>query len=180
MRMPVMDGYEATKQIKNQIKNIEKLQQATSPQSHKTVIIAITASTFEEERATALSVGCDDYIRKPFREANIFDTMSKHLGVRYIYENSDLTKKHRSNSVSTVKLDYVPKLSPEWVTDMKQALSLGDLDLMATAIEQISIENAIFAQILQGHLDNFDYQKIINLITKLAEVKNSDDSSQLT
>lgn len=63
---------------------------------------------------------------------------------------------------------------------MKQALSRGDLDLIKTAIEQISSENAVFAQILQGHLDNFDYQKIINLITESEEVKKLDDSDSLT
>jgi CheY-like chemotaxis protein len=59
MRMPVMDGYEATKQIKATIKG-----QATT-------VIALTATSLEEERAIVLSAGCDDFIRKPFREADI-------------------------------------------------------------------------------------------------------------
>jgi hypothetical protein len=63
---------------------------------------------------------------------------------------------------------------------MKQALSRGDLDLIKSAIEQISSENAVFAQILQSHLDNFDYPKIINLITESEEVKKLDDSDSLT
>ena len=81
--------------------------------------MALTASTFEKERATALSVGGDDYIHKPFREAIIFNAISKHLGVRYVCENSSLAEKQLSNSVSTVKLDYAPKLSQEWVTVLK-------------------------------------------------------------
>ena len=63
---------------------------------------------------------------------------------------------------------------------MKPAIHLGDLDLIASAIEQINSENAAFTQIFQGHFDNFDYQKIINLITKTEEVKNSDDSYSIT
>ena len=74
MRMPVMDGYEATRLIKATIKG-----QATA-------VIALTASTLEEERAVILSVGCDDFVRKPFREADIFDIMNKHIGVEYVYE----------------------------------------------------------------------------------------------
>ncbi|NJM27292.1 MAG: response regulator, partial [Pseudanabaena sp. RU_4_16] len=54
MRMPVMDGYEAARQIKAQ------------PKGQATVIIALTASAFEEERAVVLSTGCNDFLPKPF------------------------------------------------------------------------------------------------------------------
>lgn len=72
MRMPVMNGYEATEYIK------------ATTKGQATAIIALTASIFEEERAIVLSAGCDDFIRKPFREAEIFETMSKHMGLRYV------------------------------------------------------------------------------------------------
>src|ERR671933_631213 len=74
MRMPVMDGYEATKQIKSTTKG-----QATA-------VIALTASTLEEERGVVTSAGCDDFLRKPFREADIFEMMNKHIGVCYVYD----------------------------------------------------------------------------------------------
>jgi CheY-like chemotaxis protein len=74
MRMPVMNGYEATQVIKSHL------------QGQATIIIALTASTLEEERAVVLSAGCDDFVRKPFAEAIIFETMAKYLGVRYRYE----------------------------------------------------------------------------------------------
>ena len=56
MRMPVMDGYEATKYIKS------------TTQGNATAIIALTASVLEQERAIILSAGCDDFMRKPFKE----------------------------------------------------------------------------------------------------------------
>ena len=74
MPMPVIDGYEATKQIKSTIK------------VNAIAIIVLTASVLEEEKAVTLSLGWDDFIRKPFRESVIFDAISKHLGVEYIYE----------------------------------------------------------------------------------------------
>ncbi|WP_371357375.1 ATP-binding protein, partial [Hydrocoleum sp. CS-953] len=60
MRMPVMDGYEATQHIKGTTKG------------NATAIIALTASVLEEQKAIILSAGCDDFVRKPFREATIF------------------------------------------------------------------------------------------------------------
>ncbi|MGL6137896.1 MAG: ATP-binding protein, partial [Planktothrix sp.] len=50
MRMPIMDGYEATKYIKSHVKG------------HATAIIALTASVLEEEKAMVLSAGCDDFM----------------------------------------------------------------------------------------------------------------------
>jgi signal transduction histidine kinase/CheY-like chemotaxis protein len=74
MRMPVMDGYETTRRIK------------ATTRGMATVIIALTASALEEDKAVILSEGCDDYLRKPFREEDLFDAIARHLGVRYLYE----------------------------------------------------------------------------------------------
>lgn len=77
LRMPRMDGYEATKRIK------------TSPQGISTVIIAMTASTFEQERAIILGSGFDGFIQKPFHEAILRDHLTRHLGVQFICECQD-------------------------------------------------------------------------------------------
>jgi CheY-like chemotaxis protein len=78
MRMPVMDGYEATRQIRAQIKG------------QSTVIIALTASAFAEMRSAILEVGCNDFVRKPFQEQMILEKIAEHLGVRYVYADDDL------------------------------------------------------------------------------------------
>ena len=72
--MPIMDGYEATRQIKQTLEGQE------------TIIIALTASAFEEQQQVILSTGCDDFICKPFREEVLFDKIAHHLKLRYIYE----------------------------------------------------------------------------------------------
>jgi CheY-like chemotaxis protein len=80
IQMPVMDGYEATQIIKQM------------PNGQETVIIALTASAFDEQREAILKAGCDDFIRKPFQEEILFAKIAEHLGVRYIYsEDSSLT-----------------------------------------------------------------------------------------
>ena len=59
-RMPVMDGYEATRQIRKLI----------GP-AGKTPIMALTASAFKEDRVRAKQAGMDDFIAKPFGEAEL-------------------------------------------------------------------------------------------------------------
>ena len=72
-RMPVMDGLEATRRIKAMAGGKE------------TVIVVLSASVMKEQRTEVLEAGCDDFLLKPFREAKMFKTMAKHLGLRYLY-----------------------------------------------------------------------------------------------
>ena len=100
MRMPVMDGYKATERIKSTVKG-----QATA-------VIALTASAFEEEKIIVLSAGCDDFLRKPFREIEIFDMLHKHLGLQFIYEEERKKEDRRP------KVEYRDALAPEALTTL--------------------------------------------------------------
>ncbi len=57
--MPVMDGYEATRQIKQLSKNLP--------------IIALTAYTESESIEKVKSKGFDDYLEKPIKRAELFE-----------------------------------------------------------------------------------------------------------
>jgi CheY-like chemotaxis protein len=74
MQMPNIDGREATRQIR-------------AAGDNETVIVALSASAFEEDRENALAEGCDDFVRKPFRAEELSEMLAKHLGVRFIYED---------------------------------------------------------------------------------------------
>lgn len=154
MRMPVMDGYTATKHIK------------ATTKGKSTIIVAVTASVFEEERAVVLSAGCDDFLRKPFREAEIFEIMNRHIGVRYIYENlSD-----DSSSISEVT-NYVLKPTdfqniPEpLLNNLKQAIISIDLDSANLIIAEISQNHLNVAKSIKNYMENFEYEKILDLIS---------------
>jgi signal transduction histidine kinase/CheY-like chemotaxis protein len=177
LRMPVMDGYEATIEIRAKIQQREEDRDASSPTAIPNPdfpipkIIALTASTVEERRSFALLVGCDDFIRKPFRKTDIFELLHKHLGVNYIY--SDLTSSAPTgdrNAISEFNsiafLGSVPRMPAEWVANMRQAIRSADFDLIAATIEEIRSDFPEFARILQSNLDNFDYPAILNLIAE--------------
>jgi len=73
-RMPVMDGSEATRAIRD------------AESGERTPIIALTASAFDHERQAILENGADEFVVKPFAEETIFDVIARHVGVRFIYE----------------------------------------------------------------------------------------------
>nr|MBI9047229.1 response regulator [Anaerolineaceae bacterium] len=100
MRMPVMDGFEATRQIKNH------------HNGKNTIIIALTASAFEEDRTLMLENGCDDLIIKPYQEIDLFKSLEKYLGVRFVYEeplnyqnNNRLDSNLASLEATTINVD---------------------------------------------------------------------------
>ncbi|MGK7915926.1 MAG: ATP-binding protein, partial [Prochloraceae cyanobacterium] len=117
IRMPVMDGYEATKRIR------------ATPKGKKTVIIALTASVFDRELLLVKDIGCDDYVSKPFQEHEIFDKMTKYLGLRYIYEDKKETLLAPEKISSTTNLStneqlksYLEQMPPDWVEGMYRAV----------------------------------------------------------
>lgn len=150
MRMPVMDGYEATKQIKTTIKG-----QATA-------IIAITASVLKDDKNIILSAGCDDFVRKPFEESIIFEMIEKHLGVRYVYEETHLAEKQTIRY--TLDAERLKVMSADWLEEVYQASMDLDDDSILRLIAQIPENHTTLAAALTDCVQNFRFDKIIDLI----------------
>ncbi len=156
MRMPVLNGYEATQQIKSHLKG------------QATVIIALTASTLEEERAVVLSAGCDDFVRKPFREEVIFDKMAQYLGLRYVYEQlAPVSGQSQSVSEKLTK-EALAVMPPEWLAQLHQAAAKINAQLIGELIAQIPEEHQPLAQALWEKVNNFDFDRIMNLAQQAA------------
>jgi signal transduction histidine kinase/DNA-binding response OmpR family regulator len=155
MRMPVLDGYEATRRIKDACQS----DAAYTPP----IIIALTASAFEDERATALAVGCDDFIRKPFRESDILYALTHHLSARFVYE--ELERGDREDTVPPGVIEAaLAETSPEWLADLNRTTVEGDIERMETLIEQIEAQNTNLASALTRLAYNFEYEEILTLI----------------
>ena len=155
MRMPVMNGYDAVKVIRHE----EVRMKNEDSGSRHCQIIAISASVFEEERATAIAQGCDDFLRKPFRESEIFDLLRQHLAARFVYEEEQeaTEKKH-------VPTKHLPPLSSEWRKNVEYAAKIADFAQLARLIEAIRPRHTVFAAQLSKCLENFEYTAILKLI----------------
>ncbi|SKB15654.1 putative signal transduction histidine kinase [Planktothrix sp. PCC 11201] len=154
MRMPVMDGYEAIKYIKSTTKG------------NATAVIALTASVLEEEKAIVLSAGCDDFIRKPFTEHNIFETLTKHLGVRYIYSETkpSVSDINLDSALTSQQLTCMPK---EWIVELYQATLEANTGLVMQLITQIPHIETHLIQSLTQLVRKFEFEQIIKLIEPL-------------
>jgi signal transduction histidine kinase/DNA-binding response OmpR family regulator len=154
IRMPVMDGYEATRQIKARA-------EATG---HPVIVVAVTASVFDDARETILEAGCDDFVLKPFREHEIYNVLHNHLGVRFIYERVTSA----SEAAASVPLEdlraIVETLPAAWATDLYQAVVALSNNQMLTLIESIRPQAPHLADTLAEWVHNFEYRKLMALV----------------
>jgi CheY-like chemotaxis protein len=156
MQMPVMNGHEATKQIK------------ATTRGQATVIIALTASAFEDQRDVILSEGCNDFIRKPFRENQVFGVMERHLGVEFVYE--DLAAAPIAPAASQdVDVTAIAELPEVIRNSLRDATIAGDLDEILKTIESIRGIDSTTADSLASLAHEYDYQSILD---RLSEVQS--------
>lgn len=152
MRMPVMDGYEATRRIK------------AMENGGKTPIIALTASTFEEEKKKIESLNMQGYIRKPFRESELFGTIGKVLGLKYIYEEEDASVKAEEILDTDTVIKYINNLPDNIVSDMSNAISVADFDLLMDIISLIETDNPELCRYLKNLALNYDYDHFHHIL----------------
>jgi CheY-like chemotaxis protein len=152
MRMPIMDGYEATKHIKS------------TKKGEKTPIIALTASTFEGEQIKTKSLNMQGYIRKPFRENELFSTLGSILGITYIYEDETILSNYEYPKDDESISKYMEKIPNDLILEMADAVSIADLDHLMKAINRIDPALQEIVQCLKTLALNYEYEKLQQIL----------------
>ncbi len=149
IKMPVMDGYETTRRIRDR------------PQGQQTVIIAFTASVLEDERAKILAAGCNDLIFKPLHPGILFAKMAEHLGVRYLYADSVIAPTEPEPAPLTpADLKVMPAA---WIHQLTLAAQSCDDEHVCQLIQQIPPQEGVLADALLRLAKDFQFHKITAL-----------------
>jgi CheY-like chemotaxis protein len=146
---------------------------ASSAQCHlSTIIITLTASVFEEKRGEILGAGSNDFLRKPFSEEIIFEKISQHLGVLYLYEElpQKATTTRNFNSASrqdSFLLNELAAMPTSWVADIHQAANKLREESVFELIEQIPETAEALAIALMGLAHDFRLDEIVRLTQRV-------------
>jgi PAS domain S-box-containing protein len=153
LRMPVMDGREATRRIKS------------TPKGKETAIIVLTASSFEDGRKDMAAIGVDGYIRKPFREAELFENLARCLNIKYVYaEEAAGSLPRQSAATATLSAEALSHLPKGLVQDLRAAASGANLKSLLTLISQVETHDAQAAEGLRELATRYDYEAILGVL----------------
>ncbi|MEH2322196.1 MAG: ATP-binding protein [Nostoc sp.] len=139
-----------------------------------TIVIALTASAFEEERQKILSIGCDDFIRKPFTQEVLLEKLSQHLGVKYTNQiettNTKVVDQPTQIFISVTELlSHLSQMSPESLRQIYYAAASCSDELILELLKQIPSENSQVFKVLRDLANNYQFEKIMELTKTYVE-----------
>ena len=152
LRMPVMDGREATRCIKS------------SPEGNETPIIVLTASSFEDGRKDMAAAGANGYIRKPFREAELFEAIARCLNVKYVYAEGAADSLPQASAATTLSTEALSRLPRDLLGGIRAAASAANLKLLLTLTSRLESHDAQAAQGLRELANRYDYEAILRVL----------------
>ncbi len=154
MRMPGMDGREATKKIRSMKKG------------SKIPIIAVTASVFEENRDEIFSVGVDHILYKPYKANQLLEMIKNYLDVDYQYEDEEDTlklapEKSRAEIINPEDFKKLPDELVDLLLDATIGLHVNQIDDLLYQVKEIDQQ---LAEGLRELVDNFEYEMITEFL----------------
>jgi two-component system sensor histidine kinase/response regulator len=161
MHMPVMDGYEAIRQIRQQEAELE----VSGFACPRCKILALTASAFEEQREHILAVGCDDFVRKPLRVAEILQKMVQHLNLAPNTAPTSVECLAKSTPCVAIAPETASfaGLDNAWRSRLYEAAVQGNDTLILHLMTQIPPENTALNTLLSTLVNEFRFDKIMEL-----------------
>ncbi len=150
LRMPVMDGVEATRRIR------------ALPGGAEVKIAAVTAAASDRERNEAREAGLDDYVLKPYQPPDIYDCMARHLPIRYrTAEPATASTAERPSGLRPADLAALPD---ELLAELRDAVTSLDVKRISEAIDRIAQENDSLALALRNCAESYAFTAILNAV----------------
>ena len=151
IRMPVLDGIEATRRIK------------AMTQGARTKIIAVSAHAFESEKDSLRAAGFDGFVAKPYQAAELYQTMAELLGLEYIYE-MEPESAGALGATAPIRSDAALELPDELRQALRAAVIRLDVIEVNRLIHSLKESNPNAAAVLSQLANNLEYSQMLRLI----------------
>ena len=155
--MPVMDGFEATQKIRqaSELKDV--------------VIVASSASVFEQNRQKSLNAGCNDFLPKPIRAESLFELLRRHLDIEWEYEASHMPEQQTLEV--TTKLVAPPIEELQHLYDSAKKGRIVAVRKHIEEFEKLGEKYQPFAAALRQYAKGFNLRKICEFVESYLEEK---------
>jgi signal transduction histidine kinase/FixJ family two-component response regulator len=159
-RMPVMDGHEAVRRIR------------AMPGGGDPKVIAVSASAMDENRQELMRIGADDFISKPFREAELFQKIQAHVGVEYLYAEEPAAA--AQVEVAELTPESLASYPHDLIQAMREAAITAKLDRLLAEIQEVEARDPHIAQGLRRLAEGFQYEKLLGLLGTGASIESGE------
>lgn len=123
--MPVMDGFEATRRIRETLTLKE------------VVIIVVSASIFDFHQQQSIEAGCNDFIAKPVRAEVLLEQLQKHLGLQWVYEQSTAQTTNEPSRHKTDDIPFTMEPSAQQASVLFNLAKMGDIYGICDYVKQL-------------------------------------------
>ena len=144
--MPEMDGYEATKHIRQ------------SSTLRDVVVIAISASVLDLDRQQTQEAGCTDFLPKPVQAKDLLEKLKFYLGVEWVYEENFATEEDPDSEPESLVAPPSEDLAVMY--DFSKKGHIAAVRDHITRIEQMDEQYKPFAAKLRQFSDKFDLRQL--------------------
>ncbi len=160
IRMPVMDGFEATRLIRR------------DPETMKIPIIALTASGMKEDREKTLKNGFDDFLAKPVQRSGLFKLLAHYLEHETIDVRDDPLPPEPAGEISIEQSRGIDEIMKNLETyfmeefeSVRQSGFFNEIESFAERVkafgEQYDVRLIVeYAEELLIHVGSFDIEKM--------------------
>lgn len=183
-QLPILNGYEATKAIRSleaQDQDTGDLAsqnaiEITDRSPERTIIIAVSASVFEDTQAECEDVGCDDFLCKPYQPSMLYELLVQHLNLKFLYGNQGQTVAASGDGDSPLMSDREAELqlsqrTEKWLAQFQQAAVELDEELVSQKIGDITADNPRLTKKLMKLFSGFQFDQIADLVDNALSLK---------
>lgn len=157
--MPVMDGFEMTRRLRQLL------------EFQDTIIMATSASVFAGDCQKSLEFGCQDFLPKPIQLEELLDKIQHYLSLTWIYDQSNETQSQeiedKSNSpclVASTAMSIPPR---EELIVLYEAANIGavkEVEQEIIRLQQLNSDYTFFTIRMLELAQNFDYEEIVKFL----------------
>jgi PAS domain S-box-containing protein len=147
MRMPVMDGYQATRAIRR------------LPGGDTIPIVALTASAFEEDRAQILAAGCNEMVRKPIEQGALFEVVGRMLELCFEYAQAE-PDEPRAAATAAANLSDLPV---DVRKELREVAAMLDREATLAIVERLQSAYRTEAETIAKLVSDYRFDRIEEL-----------------
>ena len=147
MKMPVMDGYQATAILKD------------DPEMKAIPVIAVTASALKDDEARISNI-CEGYLSKPISRSDLVEQLTKFLPFT---QKTEVPKIQPEESFLVITRDDLQKLPEDWLDDFSSSLIIGESAACRELISQLDKTHSQIARTLNKKVQEYQFGELIEL-----------------